>query len=147
MHDHSGSLRTVLDDASLTPGQRKRIGVFQTVEAPICARIEEACGQGGMEVTDVAVLVIAPEARCLFFDEDVEAGVSVVIGHRSRVREFLEATLTPAPDAPEDPYADLLSPAPDRCVRVLVIDGDSITVMSYGTFITVRMGPGKRAVA
>jgi len=152
MHDGrtgSGSeaLRAWLDDAALTPGQRKRIGVFQSVETPICARIEEVCAAGGVEVTDVAVLVIAPEARLLFFEDDLGTGVSVVIGHRSRVRAFLEAALTPAPDAPEDPYADLLSPAPDRCVRVLVIDGDSITVMSYGTFITVRVGPGKRAVA
>jgi len=29
----------------------------------------------------------------------------------------------------------------------MVVDDDSLTVMSYGTFVTVRVGPGKRAVA
>ena len=145
--DGPSGLRAWLDDADLTPGQRKRLSVFQSVEAPVCARIEQVCGSGGVEVTDVAVLVIAPEARGLFFDDVAGAGVSVVIGHRSRLRAFLESTLPAARDAPEDPYADLLSPAPDRCVRVLVVDDQSITVMSYGTFVTVRVGPGKRAVA
>src|SRR5262249_52016916 len=80
----SSGLRAWLDDADLTPGQRKRLSVFQSVEAPVCARIEEVCGSGGVEVTDVAVLVIAKEARRLFFDDDSRLGVSVVIGHRSR---------------------------------------------------------------
>ena len=152
MHDDQrgygpGSLLASLDDATLTPGQRKRLAVFHSVEGPVCARIEEMCGEGGIEVTDVAVLVIAPEARCLFFEDDAGAGVSVVIGHRSRLRAFLETMLPPAPEAPEDPYSDLLSPAPDRCVRVLVVDDQSLTVLSYGTFVMVNMGPGKRAVA
>ena len=154
MHDdgsesRSGGLRAWLDDASLTPGQKKRLAIFQSVESAVCARIEELCGGGGMEVTDVAVLVIAKEARALFFDadEDTGDGVSVVIGHRSRVRTFLNATLPPAPTAPSDPYEDLLEPAQSCCVRVMVVDNESLTVMSYGTFVTVRMGPGKRAVA
>lgn len=143
----SGGLRAWLDDAALTSGQRKRLSVFQSVEGPVCARIEEMCGAGGLEVTDVAVLVIAPEARGLFFEEADEPGVSVVIGHRSRVRAFLEASLPPARDAPSDPYGDLLEVAPDRCVRVMVVDDESLTVMSYGTFITVRVDPANRAVA
>ena len=153
MHDdgsepRSGGLRSFLDDASLTPGQRKRLSIFQSVESPVCARIEEVCGAGGVEVTDVAVLVIAPAARALFFDEEEAGdGVSVVIGHRSRVRAFLNATLPPAETAPSDPYADLLEAAPPRCVRVMVIDDESLTVLSYGTFVTVRVDPGRRAVA
>jgi hypothetical protein len=153
MHDDgsesgSGGLRAWLDDASLTPGQKKRLSIFHSVESPVCARIEEVCGAGGVEVTDVAVLVIAPAARALFFDEEETGdGVSVVIGHRSRVRAFLNATLPPAETAPSDPYADLLEAAPPRCVRVMVIDDESLTVLSYGTFVTVRVDPGRRAVA
>jgi len=153
MHDdgsesRSGDLHDWLDDASLTPGQKKRLSIFQSVESPVCARIEEVCGSGGVEVTDVAVLVIAPQARPLFFDEEeLGSGVSVVIGHRSRVRAFLNATLPPAATAPSDPYADLLEAAPDRCVRVMVIDDESLTVLSYGTFVTVRLDPDRRAVA
>jgi hypothetical protein len=140
-------LRASLDDAALTPGQRKRIAVLQSVEAPVCARIEEMCGQGGLEVTDVAALMIAPESRGIFFEGDVEPGVSVIFGHRRLVRDFLAAALPPAPDAPADPYADLAEPAPARCVRVLVIDDESLTVLSYGTFVTVSIDPNRRAVA
>ncbi len=145
MHDGSRSdgLGAWLDDASLTLGQKKRLSIFHSVETPVCARIQEVCGAGGVEVTDVAVLVIAPEARALFFDEDEAGdGVSVVIGHRTRVRAFLNATLPPAPSAPSDPYADLLQPAPARCVRVMVVDDESLTVLSYGTFVTVQVGAG-----
>jgi hypothetical protein len=152
MHDdgtgaRSGGLRAWLDDEALTPGQKKRLSLFQSVEMPVCARIEEVCGAGGMEVTDVAVLVIAPEARGLFFDDVEGVGVSVIIGHRSRLRAFLVAALPPAPGAPADPYADLLEEAPPRCVRVLVIDDESLTVLSYGTFVTVLVDPARRAVA
>jgi hypothetical protein len=140
-------LRASLDDESLTPGQRKRIAVFQSVEAPICARIEEMCGEGGIEVTDVAVLVVAPEARGIFFEGDAEPGVSVVLGHRRMVRDFLCAALPPLPDAPEDPYGDLGEEAPPRCVRVLVVDEEALTVLSYGTFVTVSVDPNRQAVA
>jgi hypothetical protein len=95
----------------------------------------------------VAVLVIAPEARGIFFDGDREPGVSVVIGHRRLVRDLLAAALPPAPGAPADPYADLAEEAPPRCVRVLVIDDESLTVLSYGTFVTVAVDPNRRAVA
>lgn len=152
MHDdgkesRSGDLREGLDDEDLTAGQKKRIAIFQSVEGPVCARIEEICGRGAVEVTDVAVLVIAPEARGFFFEEGAGDAVSVVIGHRDRLYAFLNATLPPAPEAPADPYGDLLAPAPSRCVRVLVVDAESLTVMSYGTFVTVSMSPGKQAVA
>ena len=152
MHDdrasRTGNLRAWIDDEALTPGQRKRIAVFESVETPVCERIEEICGPGGVEVTDVAVLVVAPEARDLFFtDQETGAGVSVIIGHRGRLHAFLSDTLPPAEDAPADPYGDLLDPAPAQCVRVLVIDADSLTVMSYGTFVTVRLGASPRAVA
>jgi hypothetical protein len=149
MHDEgSGSdgLCRGLDDVSLTDGQRRRLAVFQSVESVVCDRIEQICGSSGISVTDLAVLVIAKEAHGLFF-ADGEEGVSVVIGHRERISSFLCAALPPSPDAPSDPYADLHQSAPPRCVRVLVIDDESLTVMSYGTFITVEMDPRKRAVA
>ena len=77
MHDQTksrtGGLRAWIDDAALTPGQRKRIAIFESVETPVCDRIEEICGTGGVDVTDVGVLVIAPAARGLFFDDEEEA--------------------------------------------------------------------------
>jgi len=110
-----GGLCAWLDDAALTPGQKKRLAVFGSVEGPVCARIEEICGKGGVDVVDVAVLVVAPEARRLFFDDDLEPGVSVVIGHRSRVyassrrrsrrRRTRPATPTPISSRPRRPAA------------------------------------------
>jgi hypothetical protein len=153
MHENgkppAGAGQTLLDDPALTAGQRKRVAIFQSVEGPVCARIEEMCCTGEVDVTDVAVLVIAPEARDLFFDpeEDEGDGAAIVIGHRSRLHAFLTATLPPSAEAPGDPYADLLEAAPPRCVRVMVVDDESLTVMSYGTFITVRVAPGKQAAA
>jgi hypothetical protein len=113
----------------------------------VCARIEEVSGSGEVAVIDVAVLVIAPEAHDLFFDGEVEKGTSVVMGHRERLYAFLTSALPPPQEAGVDPYADLLEPAPARCVRVLVIDDESLTVMSYGTFVTVEMDPKRSAVA
>ena len=81
----AGGLGAWLDDETLTAGQRKRLTIFQSVEALACARIEELCGHGGVEVSDAAVLVIAPEAQGIFFEETYPPGVSVVIGHRSRI--------------------------------------------------------------
>jgi hypothetical protein len=152
MHDDavdggSGGLSAWLDDPALTEGQKRRIGVFQGVEAAVCARIEEVTGKGEVAVVDVAVLVIAPEAHELFFDQEVEKGTSVVMGHRERLYAFLQNALPPSEEAGIDPYADLLDQAPPRCVRVLVIDDESLTVMSYGTFVTVDVDPKKRAVA
>ncbi len=153
MHDddggasRAGSRQTLLDDPALTPGQQRRIAIFQSVEALVCARIEDLCGAAEIDLQDVAVLVIAPEARSLFFGDDAGEGVSVVVGHRSRLHDFLRAALPVAEDAPVDPYGDLSDPAPPRCVRLMVVDDQSLTVMSYGTFITVRIAPGKQAVA
>ena len=71
----------------------------------------------------------------------------MVIGPRDDLYAFLNATLPATPDAPFDPYVDLLEPAPERCVRVLVIDDESLTVMSYGTFVTVNVDARQRAAA
>jgi hypothetical protein len=96
-------------------------------------------------VTDVAVLVVAPSAHDLFFPGIVEAkGTSVVLGHRLKLHAFLCAML---PGAAVDPYADLLEPTPPCCVRVLIVDDESLTVMSYGSFVTIRDDPANRAVA
>jgi hypothetical protein len=140
-------LSTWLTDPSLTEGQRRRLRVFQDVEASVSSRIEQLCQGGDLDVVDVAVLVVAPTAQELFFDGELGEGTSVILGHRSRIHAFLSQMLPAAPDAPFDPYADLLEPAPVRCVRVLVIDAESLTVMSYGTFVTVRIGAGDRAQA
>lgn len=146
--DHApSSIANNLDDPSLTPGQRRRVELFAGVEHTVCERIEQLCAAGGLPVTDTAVLVVAPAANELVFGDDMGRGTSVLLGHRLRVYEFLEAALPKAPDAPFDPYADLLQPAPERCVRVLVLDHESLTVMSYGTFVTVRVDPGHEAQA
>ncbi|APR86752.1 hypothetical protein A7982_12101 [Minicystis rosea] len=147
-NDANAGITAHLDDPSLTPGQRRRVALFAGVENAVCARIEEMCAAGGLEVADTAVLVVAPSANDMVFGDDMGNGTSVLLGHRLRVYEFLEAALPKAPHAPFDPYADLLEPAPVRCVRVLVLDHESLTVMSYGTFVTVRMGDAdKRAQA
>jgi hypothetical protein len=143
----SSGIAAHLDDPSLTAGQRRRIGLFAAVEAVVCARIQELCAAGGLEVIDTAALVVAPTANELVFGDPMGSGTSVLLGHRARLYEFLDAALPRAEDAPSDPYADLLQPAPARCVRVLVIDHESLTVLSYGTFVTVRMAGGNRASA
>ena len=145
--DAPSGLAKSLDDPSLTPGQRRRIELFANVEGTVCERIEQLCAAGGLPVIDTAVLVVAPSANELVFGDEMGRGTSVLLGHRLRVYEFLDAALPKAPDAPFDPYADLLEPAPARCVRVLVLDHESLTVMSYGTFVTVRVNPGKQAQA
>jgi len=140
-------LDTFLESDSLTEGQKRRIAIFRGVERAVCGRVERLCETSGVEVPDVAVLVIAPSAHDLFFGREVEEGTHVVLGHRTSLYGFLGAALPPIPDAPFDPYADLLEPAPPRCVRVLIIDHESLTVMSYGTFVTVSINPEHRAVA
>ncbi len=135
------------DEADLTAGQQRRLAAFHKVEEGVCQRIEALCEGRRVEVTDVGVLVIAPEAHDLFFGPEVAATVSVVLGHRLRLYEFLRASLPPLEDAPFDPYADLLEESPLRCVRVLILDDESLTVMSYGTFVTMPVDPRRRAVA
>src|SRR5690242_9885270 len=134
MHDEQAlDLDAYLNDESLTEGQKRRLGLFKSVESGVCARVESLCETSGVDVIDVAILVIAPSAHDIFFGDDVERGTNVVLGHRDKLYAFLNMTLPATPEAPFDPYADLLEPAPDRCVRVLVIDDESLTVMSYGT--------------
>jgi hypothetical protein len=136
-----------LDEAALTPGQRRRLGIFQGVESGVSARIEAFCEETGVEVVDVAVLIIAPAAQGVFFGPLEERGTAVILGDRLRLHAFLESVLPPVPGAPFDPYADLLEPAPARCVRVLIIDDESLTVLSYGSFITVELDPREMARA
>ena len=153
MNDHDdghaiSDLDAYIASGELSDGQKSRLRVFQGVESGVCTRVEQLCEKTGMEVTDVAVLVIAPQAHGLFFNEPQETpGTDVVLGHRTKLYGFLNAVLPPAADAPYDPYVDLQEAAPLRCVRVLIIDDDSITVLCYGTFVTVRMDPSNRAVA
>jgi hypothetical protein len=146
-HDAPSGIASDLDDPSLTPGQKRRVRLFAQVEATVTERIEELCVSGGLEVTDVAVLVVAPSAHELVFGEQICAGTSVLLGHRDHIYEFLSAALPKAEDAPFDPYADLRDPAPPECVRVLVLDHESLTVLSYGTFVTVQVPSSKRAAS
>lgn len=146
------SLEAYLQEPGLPEGQRRRLRLFQAVESGVCSRIERFCTENGLEVTDLAVLLVAPEAHPLF-EGTLEVGdggsagarraglppISVILGHRERLRAFLCAVLPKAEDAAFDPYGDLLEPAPARCVRVLIVDDESLTVMSYGTFVTLRM--------
>jgi len=135
-------------DPSLPLGQKRRLDLFRAVESGVSSRIEAVCERTGMEVRDVAVLVLGPSAPEALFDP--EAGpdrvINVLIGHRARMYAWLAGVLPP-PEHDVDPYADLLEQAPEQCVRVLIIDEGAITVMSYGSFITVRVEPGKQAVA
>jgi len=136
-----------LDDPALTSGQKRRLGIFQTVESGVSTRIEAFCEETGAAVTDVAVLIIASSAQGVFFGPAEERGTAVILGERRRLRGFLVSMLPPVPGAPFDPYADLLESAPDRCVRVLILDDESLTVLSYGSFITVELDPARIAQA
>ena len=68
-----------------------------------------------------------------------EPVATIVAAHRAELHDFLQAVLPAASDGTADPYADLLEPAPDRCARVLVVDDGSLTILSYGAFVLVRM--------
>lgn len=151
MHDESeqtaSDLDAYLNDAALTEGQRRRLALFRVVEGGVCERIEALCEQSGIEVTDVAVLVIGPAAPEALWGIGGDGVINVVLGDRTRVYGLLRSLLPPPRGTALDPYGDLLARSPDGCVRVLIIDGDSLTVMSYGTFITVRLDPATMAVA
>lgn len=136
-----------LGDRSLTTGQQRRLDIFKSVEGSVSLRIESFCEETGAEVVDVAVLIIAPAAHGVFFGGAKERGTAVILGDRARLHAFLEEVLPPVPGAPFDPYVDLLEAAPPRCVRVLIIDDESLTVLSYGSFITVDLDPGPMALA
>lgn len=140
-------LETRLDDQALTSGQMRRLGIFRGVESGVSTRIETFCEETGAEVTDVAVLIIAPAAHGIFFGAERDRGTAVILGDRVRLHAFLETVLPPVPGAPFDPYMDLLEPAPSRCVRVLIIDDESLTVLSYGSFVTVDLDPVPMAMA
>lgn len=138
--DASSEFGACLDSAPLSRGQRNRLELFKRVEPSVCARIEELCMQGEVAVTDVAVLLLSPEARAaLFPPDDDPPGITVVMGHREKLYAFLHATLPESEEMLQDPYEDLLSAAPPLCVRVLILDAESLTVMSYGTFVTVEL--------
>ncbi len=140
-------LEAHLGDPALTSGQRRRLGIFKAVESSVSERIEAFCEETGAAVTDVAVLIIAPSAQGIFFGPAEERGTAVILGERTRLHGFLTSVLPPVPGAPFDPYADLLEPAQDRCVRVLILDEESLTVLSYGSFITVELDPARIAQA
>lgn len=134
---------TPLGMEQLTEGQQRRVALFRSLENGICSRVEDMCATSTLEVSDVGVLVVSKEAYPLLFDTEESPGASVVLGHRERLYEFLQTSLPSSSATALDPYVDLLEPAPARCVRVLIIDGESLTILSYGTFITVRIGDGE----
>jgi hypothetical protein len=136
-----------LDAAALTSGQRRRLAIFRLVESGVSERIETFCEETGAEVVDVGVLIIAPTAGGAFFEPPTEQGTAVILGDRQRLHAFLEEVLPPVSGAPFDPYVDLLEPAPPHCVRILIIDDESLTVLSYGSFITVELDPRSMASA
>lgn len=140
------SILEMLADPELSPSRRHRLEIFQKVERGISSRVEQLCTQMGMTVTDVAVLVIAPEAQHLFFQGAMGKETDVVIGHRTKLHGFLTAILPPEPGG-GDPYEDLLEPASEHCVRVLIVDDTSMTVLCYGTFITVNLKPSPKPAA
>ncbi|XXT22556.1 hypothetical protein WME94_13460 [Sorangium sp. So ce429] len=136
------SLEAYLKEPGLTDGQRRRLRLFQTVEGAVSDRVEELCTCSAVDVTDAAILVVSPAARRLLFASAASGsadppGASIILGHRARLHEFLHAVLPPADEAPLDPYADLLAPSPPQCVRVLILDEDSLTILNYGTFVVV----------
>ena len=146
-YEYSRNFEDPLEAAALTSGQRHRLAIFRLVESGVSQRIETFCEETGAEVVDVGVLIIAPTAHAVFFEATMEQGTAVILGDRRRLHAFLEEVLPPAPGAPFDPYMDLLEPAPLYCVRILFIDDESLTVLSYGSFITVELDPRMMASA
>jgi|GEM_PF-6657900 hypothetical protein len=135
------SMDVFLDNPSLPDGQRRRLSLFRSIEGVVCTRVEEMCATGEIDVTDVAVLVVDATAHDLLFPENQPCGTTILVGHRRELRAFLNSMLPAADDAPFDPYDDLLEPSPMQSIRVLIMDDHSLTVMSYGTFVTVHMDP------
>jgi len=133
-------LAAALADVTLTEGQRRRVRLFQAVEPAVAERIERAYLLTSMDVTDVAVLIVSPDAQSVLFGEEVTDELTVVIGHRTKLYTFLSSLLWRAGDE-ADPYVDLLTPAPPRCVRVLVVDRNAVTVLSYGSFVALPLDP------
>ncbi|WP_437726875.1 hypothetical protein [Sorangium sp. So ce861] len=149
---HGCSLEAYLEEPGLTEGQRRRLRLFQTVEDAVSDRVEQLCTCSELEVTDAAILVVSPAARRLLFRSAAVRGAeppaaSVILGHRARLHAFLHAALPPTDEAPFDPYADLLAPSPPQCVRVLILDEDSLTVLNYGAFVVVTLDRGEMPAA
>ena len=78
-----GDIEAFLQSEDLTEGQRRRLRVLQAVEQAVTARVEEMCSTTTVEVTDVAVLVVAPE--------------------RNKLHAFLTDVLPPARTRPSIP--------------------------------------------
>ncbi len=138
------SLEAYIKEPGLTEGQRRRLRLFQTVEEAVSRRVERLCTSSEIEVTDAAILVVSPgRAPGVVPDRRAGqrggAGASVIVDHRARLHEFLHAVLPPTDEAPFDPYVDLLAPSPPQCVRVLIVDEDSLTVLNYGAFVVVNL--------
>ncbi|WP_437592224.1 hypothetical protein [Sorangium sp. So ce1000] len=138
------SLEDYIEEPGLTEGQRRRLRLFQTVEEAVSRRVERLCTSSELDVTDAAILVVSPAARRAFFHADARSfaevpGATAIVGHRARLHEFLHAALPPADEVPFDPYVDLLAPSPPQCVRVLIVDEDSLTVLNYGAFVVVSL--------
>jgi hypothetical protein len=134
------TLEVFLDNPALSEGQKHRLALFRSIEAVVCSRVEEMCATGDIDVTDIAVLIVDSSAHDLLF-QDQPRGTTILVGHRFEVRSFLNSMLPAAEDAPFDPYDDLLEPSPMQSIRVLIMDDHSLTVMTYGTFVTVQMDP------
>lgn len=140
-------LKSYIDRAALTRGQRQRLELFKLVEDDICSRVEAICEQGEIDVTDLAVLVVGPTSPGEGSEISSVGMMNVILGHRTRLYGLLHAVLPPSDEVTEDPYRDLLEPSPFRCTRVLVIHAGALTVMSYGCFATVAFDPANLAVA
>lgn len=151
---HLSSLVEFMNDAPLSQGQRRRLGLLHSVEGEVCERVGRICVTDAIDVADVAVLVVAMSAYAIVFGADEEgpanlrertppsgsdSPATILAGHREQLHAFLSHVLPPAPEANVDPYIDLKEPAPPRCARVLVVDEESLTILSYGSFVLVRL--------
>jgi len=139
-------LEAELDGVPLTDGQIRRIRLLASVDAEVCDRIGQVCVDSAVDVTDVAVVVVAPGARRFVFDtsdtgddRSTTSESSIVAGTRQDIYAFLLAVLPPTQDSAGDPYADLLEPAPPGCARAIVADETSLTILSYGSFVVVKL--------
>lgn len=140
-------LEDLLVNESTTDGQRRRLRIFQEVERGVVSRVEQLCENSDIEVADVAVLVVAPSARKLIFDDASDAvATDVILGHRNKLHEFMTSVLPPKPDV-DDPYGDLLASAPQACVRLLILDDEAITVLHYGSFVSIDVEPTEEVFA
>src|SRR5262249_39133350 len=127
--DEVENLEGELDDVPLTDGQVRRIRLLESALAEVCERIGAICVTSALDVTDVAVLVVAPSARRFVFggaDTDADYGgagePAIIARSRQDLYAALSACLPPTPECYADPYADLKEQAPTGCARVVVVD-------------------------